>query len=215
MPPRRSRRAIGAAESTFSLAGAATAVSKPVVEALVVALEMVVLDELRDRDAEVALTERNELVEALRLDTRAAARSRGSATGGAASPVSRSSCHGSAIVCTRRRPVAARPTRCRQRALRPFPEAPTRGPACRRGSQRPMHRGASAPRATADAGAMGLPIVVREENSRATATENPALDCSFMPSVGALATWFYKKSAYTRPQWPILKLDGTNARVVH
>jgi hypothetical protein len=29
---------------------------------------MVVLDELRDRDAEVAFTERNELVEALRLD---------------------------------------------------------------------------------------------------------------------------------------------------
>jgi hypothetical protein len=27
-----------------------------------------VIDELRDRDAEVALTERNELVEALRLD---------------------------------------------------------------------------------------------------------------------------------------------------
>jgi hypothetical protein len=41
---------------------------QPVVEALVVALEMVVLDELRDRDADVALTERNELVEALRLD---------------------------------------------------------------------------------------------------------------------------------------------------
>jgi hypothetical protein len=35
---------------------------QPVVEALVVALEMVVLDELRDREAEVALAERNELV---------------------------------------------------------------------------------------------------------------------------------------------------------
>jgi hypothetical protein len=36
-----------------------------IVEALVVSLEMVVLDELRDREAEVALTERNELVQAL------------------------------------------------------------------------------------------------------------------------------------------------------
>jgi hypothetical protein len=41
---------------------------QPVVEALVVALEMIVRDELRDRQAEVALTERNELVEAFALD---------------------------------------------------------------------------------------------------------------------------------------------------
>jgi hypothetical protein len=41
---------------------------QPVVEALVVALEMVVLDELRDRDTQMALTERNELVEAFGLD---------------------------------------------------------------------------------------------------------------------------------------------------
>ena len=41
---------------------------QPVVEALVVALEMVVRDELRDRKAEMALTERNELVEAFALD---------------------------------------------------------------------------------------------------------------------------------------------------
>ena len=33
-----------------------------------VALEMIVLDELRDRDVEVALSERNVLVEALGLD---------------------------------------------------------------------------------------------------------------------------------------------------
>jgi hypothetical protein len=36
-----------------------------VVEALVIALAVIVLDELRDREAEVAFTERNELVEAL------------------------------------------------------------------------------------------------------------------------------------------------------
>jgi hypothetical protein len=41
---------------------------QPVVEALVVALQMVVLDELRDRDTKVAFTERDELVEAFRLD---------------------------------------------------------------------------------------------------------------------------------------------------
>jgi hypothetical protein len=41
---------------------------QPVVEALVVALEMIVRDKLRDREAEVALTERNELVEAFALD---------------------------------------------------------------------------------------------------------------------------------------------------
>jgi hypothetical protein len=38
------------------------------VEALVVPLEMVVLDELRDREPEVALTERNELAQALGLE---------------------------------------------------------------------------------------------------------------------------------------------------
>ena len=41
---------------------------QPVVEALMVALEMVVLDELRDREAEVALAKRNELVQALGFD---------------------------------------------------------------------------------------------------------------------------------------------------
>ena len=41
---------------------------QPVVEALVVALEVIVLDELGDREAEVALAEGNELVEALGLD---------------------------------------------------------------------------------------------------------------------------------------------------
>ena len=41
---------------------------QPVVEALVVALEVVVLDERRDRKAEVALAQRNELAEALGLD---------------------------------------------------------------------------------------------------------------------------------------------------
>jgi hypothetical protein len=38
------------------------------VEASVVALEVVVLNELGDREAEVALTERNELVEALGVE---------------------------------------------------------------------------------------------------------------------------------------------------
>src|SRR3954447_25062976 len=41
---------------------------QPVVEALVVALAVVGLDELGDREPEVALTERNELVEALGLE---------------------------------------------------------------------------------------------------------------------------------------------------
>jgi hypothetical protein len=41
---------------------------QPIVEALVMALEMVVRDELRDREAEVALARRNELVQALLLD---------------------------------------------------------------------------------------------------------------------------------------------------
>ena len=41
---------------------------QPIVEALVIALEMVVRDELRDCEAKVALAERNELVQALFLD---------------------------------------------------------------------------------------------------------------------------------------------------
>jgi hypothetical protein len=41
---------------------------QPVVQALVVALEMIVRDELRDRQAEVALAERNKLVETFTLD---------------------------------------------------------------------------------------------------------------------------------------------------
>ena len=60
MPPRRSRRAIGAAASVVSFAAAGYG-DQPVVEALVVALEMVVLDELRDGKAEVTFTERKSL----------------------------------------------------------------------------------------------------------------------------------------------------------
>jgi hypothetical protein len=41
---------------------------QPIVETLVVALAVVVLDELRDREAKVALTEGNELAQALGLD---------------------------------------------------------------------------------------------------------------------------------------------------
>ena len=41
---------------------------QPVVEALVVALEMVVLDELGDRESKVAFAERDQLAQALRLD---------------------------------------------------------------------------------------------------------------------------------------------------
>ena len=41
---------------------------QPIVEALVIALEMVMRDKLRDREAEVALAERNELVQSLFLN---------------------------------------------------------------------------------------------------------------------------------------------------
>ena len=41
---------------------------QPIVEPLVIALEMIVLGELRDREAEVAFTERNKLVEAFGFD---------------------------------------------------------------------------------------------------------------------------------------------------
>lgn len=41
---------------------------QPIVQPLVIAFEVVVLDELRDREAKVALTEGNELAQALGLD---------------------------------------------------------------------------------------------------------------------------------------------------
>ena len=41
---------------------------QPIVEALVIALEMVMRDKLRDREAKVALAKRNELVQALFLN---------------------------------------------------------------------------------------------------------------------------------------------------
>src|SRR5690349_13921010 len=68
MPPSRSRRAIGASGSAFSLAGAAIRGNQAIVEPLVIALEMIVLGELGDREAEVAFTERNELVKAFGFD---------------------------------------------------------------------------------------------------------------------------------------------------